>query len=380
LVLRANAPNAYLSLHAKDIRSIFATVADPRVPGRCLHQLSDILFIGLCTLLSHGEDFEDMVAFAEERLEWLKTKIALPNGVPSHDTFNRVFQIIDPKQLNQALAQDGQALIEHVAGQLICFDGKKLRGVSPHSRGTGGLYVLNAWASDQQLCIGQQIVGDKTNEITVIPELLGELSIQGSTISVDAIGCHTHIAEQIVAAQADYILAVKGNQGDLLEEVSESFQHSALDGVDEEWEYDHGRFENRRCSIIAASAALSPVLRERWPSIQTLIKIDATRQTNQATSQQSRYYISSRSDKSAAEFSQLIRSHWSIENQLHWHLDVTFAEDASRARRGNAPQNLSALRKMALHRVAKDDSKLSKKKRRFKAAMNLNYLEKILQL
>lgn len=321
-----------------------------------------------------------MVAFAEERLDWLKTKIDLANGIPSHDTFNRAFQIIDPKQLNEALARDGRALIEYVEGQLIQLDGKKLRGVSPRSRGTDGLYVLHAWVSDQQLCIGQQAVGDKTNEITAIPQLLSELSVQGHTVSIDAIGCHTHIAEQIVAARADYILAVKGNQADLLEEVSESFQHSPLDGVDEEWEYDHGRFENRRCSILPASAALSPGLRERWPSVRTLIKIEATRQMGEVTTQQSRYYISSRADTSATQFNRWIRSHWSIENQLHWHLDVTFGEDASRARRGNAPQNLSVLRKMALHRIAMDDSKLSKKKRRFKAAMNLGYLEKVLRL
>lgn len=320
-----------------------------------------------------------MVTFAEEREEWLRTKVELANGIPSHDTFNRVLQVIDPEQLSKALGADGRALLEHVEGQLINLDGKKLRGVSPHSKGTGGLYILSAWVSESRLCIGQKKVGDKSNEITAIPELLRELEIKGSTVSIDAIGCQREIARQIVEKEADYLLAVKGNQADLLEEISESFQHSRAEQTNEEWEYDHGRFENRSCSILTATEVLSPDLRQTWPSVKTLVKVEALRQIKGIKSTQTRFYISSDA-KSAHEYNQMARGHWSIENQLHWHLDITFKEDANRSRTGNAPQNLNILRKMALHRVTKDDSKLSKKKRRFKASMNLDYLDKILNL
>jgi predicted transposase YbfD/YdcC len=321
-----------------------------------------------------------MVAFAEEREQWLRTKIELVNGIPSHDTFNRVLQIVDPEQLAQALGADGAALLEHVEGQLINLDGKKMRGVSPHSKGTGGLYILSAWVSERRLCIGQKKVGDKSNEITAIPELIKELDIKGSTVSIDAIGCQREIAQQIVEKEADYLLAVKGNQADLLEEISESFQYSRAEQTNEEWEYDHGRFETRNCSILTAAQVLSPNLRQTWPSIKTLVKVEARRDVKGVKSTQTRFYISSSNAKSAHNYNQMTRGHWSIENQLHWHLDITFKEDANRSRTGNAPQNLNILRKMALHRIAKDDSKLSKKKRRFKASMNLDYLDKILNL
>jgi len=320
------------------------------------------------------------VAFGEERFDWLATKLALPNGIPSHDTFNRVLQMIDPEQLKEALAADGAALIEHVEEQLVVLDGKKLRGASARGPAGTGLYILHAWVSEVNLCIGQRKVGDKSNEITAIPALLDELSLKGAIVSIDAIGCQKNIADQIVAKEADYILALKGNQEELLEEVHESFQFSGLDQTDEDWEYGHGRFEKRHCATLRASDCLSPNMQQAWPSIKTLVKIEATRMVGEATSTQTRYYISTLTQRTAQDMNRLIRSHWSVENQLHWHLDVTFAEDANRARSGHAPENLSILRKLALHRIAMDDSRLSKRKRRYKAAMNLDYLEKVLRL
>ena len=364
----------------KGIIEIFSGVKDPRSQGMCLHQLSDILFIALCTLLSNGEDYEDMVEFAKQRIDWLETKINLSNGIPSHDTFNRVLQIIDTESLSKALKEDGGALLKHVEGKLVCLDGKKMRGVSPKSRGNKGLYVLNAWVAEDRLCIGQKKVGDKSNEITAIPELLDELELKGATVSIDAIGCQKNIAEQIIKKEADYLLAVKGNQADLLEEVSESFVFSKINKGKEQWEYDHGRYETRTCFILSASEVLSPNIKVEWPSIKTLVKIESTRQIKDVKSTETRYYISSNEGKSADSYNEMVRGHWGIENHLHWHLDVTFNEDSNRSRKGNAPQNLNILRKMALHRIAKDDSKISKKKRRFRASMNLDYLEDILKL
>ncbi len=350
------------------------------MPGRCLHQLSDILFIGLCTLLSNGEDFEDMVSFAEERYDWLKTKILLPNGIPSHDTFNRSFQLIDSDELIRVLKKDGKALIDHVNSQVISLDGKKIKGVSPHSRGNSGLYILSAWASETGICIGQKKVKDKSNEITAIPEILHDLDITDCVVTIDAVGCQKEIAAQIVAQQGDYLLAVKGNQAELLEEVVESFQHSPQEGFDQSWEYDHGRYETRSCSILSADQALSPKLLDAWPSIRTITKVESSRVILGVKSMNTRYYISSEAMKDAEYFNNLVRSHWSIENHLHWHLDVTFNEDASRARTGNAPQNLNIMRKMALQRIKQDDSKLSQKKRRFKASLTIDYLNHLLNI
>ncbi len=321
-----------------------------------------------------------MAEFTRERKFWLKKYIDLGDSTPSHDTFNRVFQLIDPQCLQEGLNEDGKKLLNHLKERLIAIDGKKLKGVSPKSKGNSGLYILNAWVCDQGLCIGQTKVMDKSNEITAIPILLDELELQGTTVSIDAIGCQKEVAEQIISAEADYILAVKGNQKDLLEEVQEGFDHCACESEDSQWEYDHGRFETRKCEVINGKAWLSPDLKEKWSSIEQLVKITASREIGEVTTTNTRYYITSHANKTAAQLNKMIRSHWSIENQLHWHLDVTFDEDSSRARMGNAPLNLSTMRKMALHRIKKDNAKLSQKKRRFRASMNTDYLDQLLNL
>lgn len=362
----------------KAIELVFAEVEDPRVQGRCLHKMSDILFIALCTLLSNGEDFEDMVEFARQRLEWLKTFLELPNGIPSHDTFNRALQIVDPEQLSKCLREDASGLLESVEGRLVNFDGKKIRGVSPNSRGNHGLYILSAWVSEERLCIGQKKVRDKSNEITAIPDLIDELELEGSIVSIDAIGCQTLIAEKITGKKADYLLAVKENQKDLLEEVVEGFSYSPTGPFSEDWEYDHGRYERRNCQILEAHKILSPDVQAVWGSIKTVVKIESVRTIQDSTTSETRYYISSQEGESPEYYNAMVRGHWGIENQLHWHLDVTFREDANRARSGNAPQNLNILKKMALHRISRMPDRLSLKKRRFRASLNMDYLMKIL--
>jgi len=276
---------------------------------RCDYLLSDILFIALCTLLSNGEDFEDMAEFGHQRIAWLKTKIQLPNGIPSHDTFNRVFQIIDPEQLSKVLKEDGKALMEHIEDKLVNLDGKKIRGVSPKSRGNKGLYILSAWVSESRLCIGQKKVQDKSNEITAVPELLKELDIEGCTVTMDAMGCQKEIASQIVGQKADYILSVKGNQGDLLEEISDAFQYyPTTHASDEQWEYERGRYENRRCEILDATGALSPKMKLLWPSIQTLVKIESVRIIKSVKHTETRYYISSHTKKTSKQYNEMVAS------------------------------------------------------------------------
>lgn len=361
----------------ESLTNIFSKVEDPRVEGRCLHLLKDILFIAFCTLLSNGEDFEDMVEFSEQRLDWLKEVLELPNGIPSHDTFNRVLQLVDFKKLSVCLAEDGEDLIDSIKDKLVNIDGKKLKGFSPKSRGNQGLYVLSAWVGENRFCIGQQKVKDKSNEITAIPELIDSLNLQGSTVTIDAIGCQVEIVEKIIDSQADYLLAVKKNQPMLLEEISDELVWKSPKMFNQTWEYDHGRYEVRKCQTVKASDFLSPNLLSKWVGIKTIIKIVAQRTIDGVTKSQSRFYISSES-KDAAFYNMAVREHWSIENHLHWHLDVTFNEDKNRSRLGNAPLNLNILRKMALHRISNMGDKLSLKKRRYRASMNLEYLSKVI--
>jgi len=363
----------------EEISLIFSKVSDPRVEGRCDHRLSDILFIAFCTLLSNGEDFEDMVEFGKQRRDWLAEILYLENGIPSHDTFNRVLQIIDPEQLSELLSEDASGLLDHVRGKLISLDGKKMRGVSPTSRGNKGLYILSAWVGEHRLCLGQKRVNDKSNEITAIPELIDALDIEGGIVSIDAMGCQTQIATKIISSKADYLLAVKENQGGLYEEVTHPLSWSSVKKVDEQWEYDHGRYETRSCQMVEAAKVLSPLVLSKWEGLQTIVKIISERTIKGVSTSHTRYYISSQTE-SMSFYNESVRNHWGIENQLHWHLDVTFKEDANRSRSGNAPVNMNILRKMALQKIARMKDKLSLKKRRFRASMNVKYLYKVLDL
>ena len=362
---------------ASNFQPNFSGVTDPRVSSRCSHLLEDILFIAFCTLLSNGEDFEDMVEFGHQRLDWLQEVLELPNGIPSHDTFNRVLPMIDPEQLSLCLAQDGEHLVARVAGKLINLDGKKVGGVSPGSRGNQGLFILSAWFGEDRLCLGQQKVQHKRNEITAIPQLLHVLDLQGSVVSTDAIGCQSEIAAKIIEAKADDLLALKKNQGDLYDQVHDELLWKQAQSFDETWDCDHGRDEGRKCQVIPAHEILSPQTLEKWQGINALIRGDAQRHIGDKTHSQTRFYISSQSNEPAF-YNQATRGHWSIENHLHWHLDITFNEDASRSRKANAPLNLNILRKMARHRLTRMNDKLSLKKRRFRASMNEEYLQMVL--
>jgi predicted transposase YbfD/YdcC len=345
---------------------------------KCLHKLSDILLIGLLTYLSNGEDYEDMVLFAKTHKDFLKEFTDLANGIPSHDTFNRVFSTIEPELLRQCLNSYGKDIVGTLSEKQICLDGKKLRGVSPSSRGNKGLYIVNAWVSENRLCIGQKKVDDKSNEITAIPRLIEELDITEATVSIDAIGCQHEIAGQITGKGGHYLLSLKENQRGLYEDTVCVFKACAAESVSEEWEYDHGRYEVRKCSIIKAQDALLDEHLKVWTDLKTLVKVEATRMIKEKETKEIRYYISDEQGLSATYFNALVRGHWGIENHLHWHLDVTFREDNCRARKGNAPENLSTLRKLALQIIHEQNDRLSLKKRRLKAAYDVTYLKKML--
>lgn len=346
--------------------------------NKCHHKLSDILLIGLFTYLSNGEDFEDMVLFTENHYDFVKKYCVLPKGIPSHDTFNRIFNRLNPNVLRELLNDYGKEVLEVLSEKQICIDGKKLKGVSPKSKGNQGLYIVNAWVAENNLCICQQTVEDKSNEITAIPKILSQLNIENATITIDAMGCQREIADQIISQKGHYLFCLKSNQSDLYDEVVSGFKTIKSNDFSEEWEYQNSRFETRKCSIIKAESVMLPEVLTKWKGLKTLIKIESERILGNEKQVQTRYCISSEEYEKASYYSALVRGHWSIENQLHWHLDVTFNEDKCRARKGFSAENLSTIRKLALQIIKSYDDKLSLKKRRVKAGYNTDYLDKLI--
>lgn len=360
------------------IEKALSRITDPRVVNRCQHKLCDILFIALCTLVCNGEDFGDMEEFGLQRYKWLKTILALPNGIPSHDTFNRVLQKLKPACLSQLLESEGKILLDTIKEKLICIDGKKAKGVSPKQKGNKGLYILSAWVSENSFCIGQKKVNDKSNEITAIPKLLDELDIERAVISIDAIGCQKRIARKIKEKKGEYFLSLKNNQKESYQQVEEAFRFHPPINYDEKIETNHGRQEIRKCSSIPIATLPQEERPLNWEGLETIVRIESIRKMNGKTESSVRYYLSSEKNNNPAYFNLLARGDWTIENHLHWHLDVTFNEDASRARTGYSQLNLNILRKVALQRITQMSDKLSKKKRRYRASLNNEYLKYIL--
>ena len=362
-----------------DIQTYFSEVEDFRIEKKCHHRLSDILLIGLFTYLSNGEDYEDMVLFGQTHKDALTDYLDLPNGIPSHDTFNRVFTNIEPDVLRRCLNDYGKDMVGILSEKQLCIDGKKLKGVSPKSKGNHGLYIVNAWVSENRICVGQKKVEEKSNEIKAIPELLNDLDITDAIVSIDAMGCQKEIVSQIVEKQGHYLIAVKSNQASLFEDVVCGFKANTPISMSEQWEYERGRFENRVCSILDARDTLLDENLVEWKNLKTLIKVESTRTFTDRKSTEVRYYISDQEHINAAYFNALVRGHWSIENHLHWHLDITFNEDSSRVRTGYAPENLATMRKFALQIIENYQDKLSLKKRRVKAAYDVEYLKKMIR-
>jgi predicted transposase YbfD/YdcC len=358
----------------------FSGVSDPRVTGRCLHLLSDILLIGLCTYLTGGSDYQDMRLFGLERGGQLGDMLSLPNGVPSEDTFERVYKSICPEELENSLRLYGRSILSDLSQKQIAIDGKKQRGVSPTTRGNQGLYLMNAWVSENRFCIAQEKVEDKSNEITAIPHVLNNIDIEDAVISIDAMGTQREIAELIVEKKGHYLLALKTNQKSLFEDVECAFKVHHGHDIHQTLDAGHGRIETRKCSILPAQDYLLEENLVAWKNLSTLIRMESIREVQGKVTQETRYYISDEKQEKAAYFNALVRGHWSIENQLHWHLDITFREDACRARAGYASQNLSILRKMALHIVSEQKDKLSLKKRLYKAALDIEYLKKLMKI
>jgi predicted transposase YbfD/YdcC len=322
-----------------------------------------------------------MYLFGKERGIQLKGSLLnLPNGAPSADTYERVFKSLDSDCLRECLHTYGKDILGCLAEKQIVLDGKALKGASPTSKGNSGLYILNAWVSENSICVGQCKVEDKSNEITAIPKVLDSLDIEDAVVTIDAMGTQTKIAEQIRQKKAHYLLAVKGNQKELFEDMECAFKTHRGYNHTQEMDYGHGRIEIRCCSILPAKDFLMQENLTPWKDISTLVKIEATREIKGIQTKETRYYISDENILNAEYYNLLARDHWAIENKLHWHLDVTFKEDHCRTRTGNAPENLSTIRKFALQVISNAKDKLSLKKRQYKAALDEGYLKKLLNI
>jgi predicted transposase YbfD/YdcC len=357
----------------------FATLPDPRVRGRCEHRLLDIVVMALCAVVANCDDWHQIALFARERRDWFARFLDLANGVPSHDTFERVFDRLDPAAFQRCFAGWVAAVGAALAVPHIAIDGKTLRG--SRRADLGALHLVSAWATDAQVSLGQVAVGAKSNEIAAIPELLRLLDLKGAFVTIDAMGCQTAIAGQIVRAEGDYLLAVKGNQDGLLQAVQERVR-DALDAgggaveTFEATEAKHGRADRRTYVVIPTPAGLPG--QESWPQLRAVGMCLSERTVNGQTTGEARYFIGSAA-LSAEAFAALTRNHWRIENNLHWQLDVTFREDANRVSGRRAAENLALLRRLALSLLKREPTKLSLACKRLRAALSPEFLEKLLR-
>ncbi len=359
---------------------IFSQIEDHRSHINKRHNLIDILLIGIISVICGAETWEQMVGFAKSKEEFLKIFLELPNGIPSKDTINRVFTAIDSEHFESCFIEWVNSIVDLSKGQVIAIDGKTLRGAKSHGK-TSPIHMVSAWACENNLVLGQVKTNEKSNEITAIPNLLDILDISGNIITIDAMGAQKEIAKKIIDNDADYILAVKANQSQLLENIQDEFRFSKKMETSTSEDLDHGRIETRTCSVISDFKFIAQ--ENDWENLTSIIRIESIREfknSDTKTEKSTRYYISSLNNN-ATLFQNNIRSHWSVENKLHWTLDVAFGEDSSRKRKGNAAQNYSVLLKIALNLLKNEKTKkLSVKSKRLKAAWDEDYLLKILKI
>ncbi len=351
-------------------------IKDPRVDRTKRHPLVSVLFIGICSVLCGAESWEQMEDFGNERHAWLEEYVDLPHGIPSHDTFGRVFAQIDSKAFQESFLSWVKLVNLKMPGQIIAIDGKTLRRSHDRANAKEALHLVSAWSCANHLVLGQVKTNEKSNEITAIPELLKLLDLCGSIVTVDAMGTQKEIAQEIQDKGADYVMALKGNHELLHEEVKAYWQDSQLPESEyqsfETADKGHGRMEIRRYKISDHLGWLEP--KAKWKGLKTIGMVESQRIIGEQKTIERRYYLSSlKAD--AKEFARAVREHWSIENQLHWSLDVSFREDQCRVRIQKAAENFALLRRMALH-ILKQEKTQNKSinRKRWLAAMNPNYL------
>ncbi len=371
------------SAHTLMLR-IFRDVPDPRIQGKVMHKLHDILTIAVCSIIAGIESWTLMEDYCKANIQWFKSFLDLPNGVPSHDTFGNVFAALSPDDFEKAIQTWINSLKgASTKGKHIAIDGKALRGSFNKAAGKSAVHMVSAYVYENHAVFGQVKVDDKSNEITAIPKLLEMLELKNATITIDAMGCQKKIAEAIIQKEGDYVFALKGNQSSLLEDVQlfmdDAIANENKDNYDyyENTEKGHGGIETRKCWNCENIDWLTQ--RHNWAGIKSISAVECLRTINGKTSKERRYFISSHSDKTAKDIAEFIRNHWRIENELHWTLDVCFNEDSCRIRTENAAENLARIRRIS-HMMLKNEKtcKLGIKSKRSKAGYDRSYMLTVL--
>jgi len=371
---------------ASSIWEHFSIMPDPRVDRTKLHNLEDILAITICAVICNCDTWNEIEDFGIAHEDWFKTFLKLPNGIPSHDTFGRVFAALAPDDFERCFGAWIADLAGSSEGKLIAIDGKALRRSIDRASGKAAVHLVSAWVHENHAVFGQLAVDDKSNEITAIPKLLDMLKLKDATVTIDAIGCQKDIAQKIIDRKGHYVLAVKGNQGTLHDDIK-MFLDDAITrdfkGVEhdvfEQTEKGHGRIETRRTWVTGKIDWLKN--RHDWAGLQSVAAMDCQRKIGDQCSTERRYFISSLPARTAQRIAMAVRKHWRVENELHWSLDMCFNEDQSRARVKNAAQNLSRVRRIALTLLRQDASdKASLRRKRLRASWDQKYLLKILRI
>jgi predicted transposase YbfD/YdcC len=369
---------------ANSIAAFFSEIPDTRSEHGKRHLLSDMVAIAVCAVVCGADGWVDVELFGHAKASWLRTFLRLPHGIPSHDTFGRVFATIDPDRFERCF----QAWIGALAGVIVgvvAIDGKTLRRSFDRADNKAAIHMISAWASHNRVVFGQLAVGDKTNEITAIPKLLAMLDIKGLTVTIDAMGCQRAIAEQIIAQGGDYMLAVKGNQPELHADIKMVFQNASSRGwgkrehdVHEEMDKGHGRIERRRTTLTRDVPWLIKASSD-WRGLCGIVMVERERTVGDVVTLARHYYITSMDTRKASEAASVCRAHWGVENALHWTLDVAMSEDQSRIRQGHAQENFSRLRRIALNLLKNEKTvKAGIKAKSKTAGWDHDYLLKVL--